>query len=267
MPSNPFIKSCFLITVILIIGIIIRLYALEKNELILEGDEAIVALMAKHISENKIIPAFVYGQDYMGSLEAYTVSIFFSFIDNSIKTLKSAPLAYSIISILFLWLLLKNEFGIYIAAAVSLLCAAPPYLMIKWSLSPTGGHIENFLLSIIIMIFIKKYFHEEKFLHLALACFFCGLAFWVNPFSIFLTISFLIIYFHHKKNNPQKYIFSIFIFLFFFSAGALPLIIYNINHNGITFLKLGCFFLGVSASTYNSGNNIFQLVFNKIISM
>ncbi|HPN32731.1 MAG TPA: glycosyltransferase family 39 protein [bacterium] len=269
MPKNSasILTSAILLFLIIAAAVNVRLYSLEKNELILEGDESIVALMAKHILEKKSAPVFVYGQDYMGSFEAYTVSILFSVFGQSVKTVKTAPLLYSLIAAVFLLVLLKKEFGATAAVLSVLLYAVPPYLLVKWSLSPTGGHIENLLFSIIILLFVYKYFSSENIIYIPVISFLSGLAFWINPFSIFLTVPFAVILFFSLKKNIKKLILIIFLFVIFFCAGSLPLIIYNIKNNGITFLKLGGFFLGVSGSAYKPGTNIIQLFFAKLFSM
>ena len=88
--------NIIIIIIILVLAFSVRYYSLVKSEMVLEGDEAIVALMARHINQGISKPVFVYGQDYMGSLEAYTSALMFKIFGENDKTLKYSPLMYSL---------------------------------------------------------------------------------------------------------------------------------------------------------------------------
>ncbi|MGD8381070.1 MAG: hypothetical protein PVJ11_02910, partial [Syntrophobacterales bacterium] len=70
-----------------------RLPQLTTPVLNLDGDEAIVALMAKHVSEGQSLPVFFQGQCYgLSLLEVATGSLLFQYFGASAITLKAAML-------------------------------------------------------------------------------------------------------------------------------------------------------------------------------
>ena len=267
MPIKKYFPTIIFLLAVLTIGFTFRYYALVNNELILEGDEAIVGLMARHINNGLSNPVFVYGQDYMGSLEAYTAAFFFSVTGQSVKSLKYAPMLYSLLLIFLVYILISLYSGEFAASCAAFFIALPPYLIVKWSLSPTGGHIENFFFSILLLIFIYKYIRQEKNIYLYSTAILSGFAFWVNPFSIFIFAAFSIYYFIYAAESRKKKILVYIFLIALFSAGSTPLIKYNINHGFITFKKLAGFFLGVSAGDYNASANIFLTISKKILFM
>lgn len=260
-------QTALLLLIILFSGFVIRNYSLNNNELILEGDEAIVGLMAKHITQGKSNPVFVYGQDYMGSLEAYTAAVVFLVNGYSVKSLKYAPFVFSMLLIIAIFFLIKSYCGFYVSICAALFAAVPPYLIVKWSLAPTGGHIENYFFSIVILYLIFKYIQTEKKFFLHLFALTSGFAFWVNPFSIFVFAGFAFYYFLLTPKTASQKISGYLFILLLFTIGSCPLTLYNINHNFITFKKLAGFFLGISAGDYNSSSNIIITVIEKFTSM
>ena len=83
----------------------------------LEGDEAIVGLMGRHILRGEW-PLFYYMQPYMGSLEAYLVAGVFALVGSSTFALKLVPMLGAL---LYVGLLFATGYrlGVLTAAVVS----------------------------------------------------------------------------------------------------------------------------------------------------
>jgi len=262
-------KIVILFLFILIFAAAIRIYALFYNEAILEGDEAIVGLMAKHICANIARPVFVYGQDYMGSLEAYTAAALFILFGENVYSLKSASAIYSLLICVAVYILIKNIYGLRWALLMTLFAAAPPYLFLLWGLSPTGGHIENAAFAVVLLIIIEKFFNDFSRKNIFILSVIAGVAFWVNPFSIFILIAFIITVLSSARNRSNfKLTIAVTIGIFIlFWLGCLPLVIYNFKHHFITFKKLAGFFLGISQITYSNNTGLFSLLISKFLIM
>ena len=54
-----------------------------------DSDQAIVGLMAKHLSEFRTVPLFFYGQNYMLGVQAWIIAPFFWVARPSIAVLKT----------------------------------------------------------------------------------------------------------------------------------------------------------------------------------
>src|SRR5579859_564986 len=72
-------KSLGLSGWLLVLGaaLALRVIVLASGAVSFHSDEAVVALMARHINQGLPIPAFFYGQAYMGSLDALVVGFGF----------------------------------------------------------------------------------------------------------------------------------------------------------------------------------------------
>ena len=71
----------------LLIAFIARAVLLASNTVSFHSDEAVVALMARHILQGER-PVFFYGQAYMGSLDAWLVAIGFQLLGESVLTIR-----------------------------------------------------------------------------------------------------------------------------------------------------------------------------------
>jgi hypothetical protein len=122
-----------------------RLPQLTTPVLNLDGDEAIVALMAKHVSEGQSLPVFFQGQCYgLSLLEVATGSLLFQYFGASAITLKAAMLLLWGLGWIF-FVLAINTFTDFtntcIAGCLLILCPA----WSVWSLMARGGYVTAFL--------------------------------------------------------------------------------------------------------------------------
>ena len=127
---------------VLLVGLAVRLAILFSPLGELDGDEAVVGLMARHIAFEGERPVFYWGQPYLGSLEAFSVAPLFRLFDSSTLTLKLVPTAYSLGFLLLSALLAKRLFGSGPALATGAYLAVPPAMWAVWSTKARGGYAE-----------------------------------------------------------------------------------------------------------------------------
>jgi 4-amino-4-deoxy-L-arabinose transferase-like glycosyltransferase len=109
------------------------------------SDEAVVALMARHILQGER-PWFFYGQVYMGSLDAYLVAGAFAVLGESV-------LAVRVVQILLFAAVLLTSYGVAYrftnnhrtARLTVLLLAFPPILLTLYTTATLGGYGEALL--------------------------------------------------------------------------------------------------------------------------
>ncbi|MBL7663365.1 glycosyltransferase family 39 protein [bacterium] len=171
----------------LILGFYLRFSFLRQTNAVIDADEAIVGLMAKHIAAGFPVPIFYYGQAYMGSLEAILVAGVFYIFGPSSLGLKLVPLLFSMIFILCVYFLGRYLFDRTAGRFAALFAAVPPHGLLVWSTKARGGFIEVVVLGTICLILglkILKYykFNIRSFSLLGLIL---GLAWWVNNQSIY----------------------------------------------------------------------------------
>ncbi len=120
----------------------------------LDGDEAIVGLMAKHAAEGRELPLFFYGQRYgLTILEAGAAALFFSTFGVSAASLRLSVLVLWALGwiglTLALWRMSPNSPG-YRSAALLILCPA----WSAWSMLARGGYVTAFLLTALCLLLL-----------------------------------------------------------------------------------------------------------------
>src|SRR6202521_4717934 len=101
----------------LVVGLVVRLGVIASPLGEIDGDEAVVGLMARHIAFLGERPVFYYGQPYLGSLEAFSAAPLFRLFDSSTLLLKLVPTAYSLGFLVLSAVLARRLFGTAAALA------------------------------------------------------------------------------------------------------------------------------------------------------
>lgn len=143
------VRRLFVIGIVggIFIIILTRLPQLLNPNIVLDGDEAIVGLMAKHIVEGKSLPLFFYGQSYgLSFLEAFFGAIFFGVWGISGLALKTAMLSFWSVGWVFFVLALNRLSGGQMAlAAGALLIVCPAWG--SWSMMARGHYVSGFVIA------------------------------------------------------------------------------------------------------------------------
>src|SRR5512137_667209 len=90
------------VAVIMAGSVALKTALLAANTVPFNSDEAIVALMARHILQGER-PAFFYGQAYMGSLDAYLIAGAFAFMGESVLAVRVVQVVLFLAVLLTAW--------------------------------------------------------------------------------------------------------------------------------------------------------------------
>jgi type IV secretory pathway TrbD component len=116
---------------ILALAAVVRVSAMFYGTL--SGDDATVALIAKHVLSGENFPVFFYHQTYMGSLNGiHLVPVLYLF-GPSVLLVRLNAIAWSLLFPLGLYLLGRRIFDEPIGRAALALAAVPPFLLTYWS--------------------------------------------------------------------------------------------------------------------------------------
>src|SRR5688500_13396512 len=74
-----------------------------------DSDQAVIGLMAKHLSELRAFPVFMYGQSYMLGVEAWLAAPVFLLLGVSVTSLKLPLLAMNLAVAILLLRILERE--------------------------------------------------------------------------------------------------------------------------------------------------------------
>ncbi len=152
------------------------------------ADEAVVALMAKHILQGER-PLFFYGQAYMGSLDAILVAGGFALFGFQVWVVRAVQ-ALLFCATLILWHRFCEEgYGSRaIADAAVLLLAVPAAMVTLYTTISLGGYGEALFFGSLCMLLALQIARGKstlgRWLGLGLAS---GIGFWSFPLSLVLT--------------------------------------------------------------------------------
>ncbi len=135
---------------LLFAALALRLYLLLGPHREIDGDEAIVGLMALNIPRE--LPAFFWEQHYLGSLEAFAAAVVFALLGPSSWALKLVP---ALISVAFVGLVFetgRRAFGLGPAVVAATYVAIPPSFLGVWSVKARGGYAELLALGQLLIL-------------------------------------------------------------------------------------------------------------------
>src|SRR4030066_988568 len=126
----------------LLASLALKLSLLLANALPFNSDEAVVALMARHILAGER-PAFFYGQAYLGSLDAWLVAGGFALFGPQVWIIRAVQ-ALLFAGTMILWHKFCEEgFGSAAVARIAvLLLAIPPVFAALYTTATLGGYGE-----------------------------------------------------------------------------------------------------------------------------
>lgn len=189
--NQPSTKTTLIILLVLVlVGAILRLDFMRAVSFCIDGDEAIVGLMGKHILDGRGIPVFYYGQHYMGSLEAMLASISFALFGISPISLQLVPLVCSLLLIVLTFFLGRAAMNTRAGLVASgLMAVAPPGLLV-WSSKARGGFIELVVLGVVAFLVCIAWIrtHPERLRYPVALGFILGVGWWVNNQIVYFIV-------------------------------------------------------------------------------
>ncbi len=133
-----------------------RLPQLRSPNLLADGDECVLGLMAKHVLQGKEFPIFFYGQHYAFSPVETLVSAFtFLLAGVGPVQLKLAGLALWSVGIVFLFLALSRTIGAFRAFWTTVVLVLNPAWFV-WSMRMGGGYLTAFTASSVLVWLVLR---------------------------------------------------------------------------------------------------------------
>lgn len=119
-----------------------------------DSDQAVFGLMAKHLSEGRAFPVFMYGQNYILAVEAWMAAPLFLIGGPSVALLKLPLVAISLLTAVLLIGLLARDGGLrpWLALAAALFFVLPPPGTAAQLLDASGGNLEPFFYILLLWI-------------------------------------------------------------------------------------------------------------------
>ncbi len=246
---NIFWRDLLLIILLAFIG---RTLLVLSGAVSFHSDEAVVALMARHINQGAR-PVFFYGQAYMGSLDAWLVAVGFRLFGESVLSIRMIQsVLYGLIVVTSYLTAWEFSHKRIIAAVTGLIFALPTALVATYTSATLGGYNEVLLFGNIILISGYRVLHStaasRQLGMWALLGVCAGLGWWSNGLIIMYMLPIallglleLIRRARHQRDSLTPFVTGILIAAAAFFIGSAPWWMYNFEHD---FAALN-FYLGV----------------------
>src|SRR5918912_4032260 len=169
---------------LLLVGLALRLAIIASPLGEIDGDEAVVGLMALHIAFRGERPVFYWGQPYLGSLEAFSAAPLFRVFGSSTVVLKLVPAAYSLAFVALSAILARRLFGTGAALATAAYLAVPPAMWAVWSTKARGGYAELLFLGEALLLATLALAESRRRRLVLLWGILAGLTFWTHLLAI-----------------------------------------------------------------------------------
>ncbi len=212
------------IIVIVVLAIALRVALLAANVVPFDSDEAVVALMAKHILQNGERPIFFYGQPYSGALDAYLTAGVYALMGPGVLGGRLVQMALFALYVVMVYLLAGRVTGSrWAASASALLVAASTPLLTTYTLVSVGGYGESLVLGTLILWLALCVTDDRATLRHNLWAWVAlggagGLAFWVLGIAVvYLFPAALFILWRDRMRQWRLYIVAIIAFVVFSS--------------------------------------------------
>lgn len=182
----------------LALALVGRIVLLASGSVSFHSDEAVIALMARHILEGAR-PVFFYGQAYMGSLDAFLVSLGFATLGESVLTIRivQAVLYMGVVASSFAaaWRLSGRP---VVATVTGLTLAVMPVLLATYTTATLGGYNETLLFGnlLLLLAYDVTHAHTRSLPRWLLLGIIAGLGWWTNGLIVAygLPVALLVLY-------------------------------------------------------------------------
>ncbi len=225
-------RDAWYLIVILAGAIALKAALLALDVVSFNSDEAVVALMARHILQGAR-PPFFYGQAYMGSLDAYLVAGAFALLGESV-------LALRVVQVLLFAAVLLTSYAVVArftadrqtALLTVTLLAFPPVLLTLYTTASLGGYGEALLLGNLLLWWGHRLGKEDThrrglWLAWGLAA---GLGFWAFGLVLVYALPVALWLAWRLRMRPWR---GYLLALLGFVLGSLPWWIGSLGHLGV----------------------------------
>jgi len=228
---------------LLLLTAVVRLPFLLHPAGMMTSDDAIPALMGKHILEGKVPPICYYGQQYLGSLSSHFYALFFWIFGYSILTLKAATLVLYLAAIAVQFYLFKAIFTWRWAVILSLGAGLPLGQLVSVSLDNASSYPLVLFLGALMMLVSYRVAFQCRNRLIPLLGFLMGLSFWTHEITAVFILTALVVF----AVKVRPFLKSGAILLLYAVLGGLPLVL----QETFSRFQMAAFLVGGERETLN----------------
>ena len=177
------------LTLGVIFAVLVRLWLVRTRLGQLNGDEAVVGLMAHRLVEHGQLRVFFWGQSYGGTLEAMFVAALFRVFGTSIWVLKAAPMLLDAVAAALVYRIGRRLTSVRVAAYAAVVFLCGPGGITWLSTTSRGFYWATLVLGLAVVLYTLRLFDEPRstrdWIGLGLVS---GLGFWQSPQILYFVV-------------------------------------------------------------------------------
>ncbi len=225
----------FYALIIIVLAALLRISLLYLGWPPTNSDEGTMGIMALHIAHGQDYPVFFYGQNYMGSLEAYLGASLFYLIGPSLFALRLGLVCLFSLFLLTLYFLTKLLYTKKYALASIILLSFGSTEMLTRELKALGGVVETMLFGTLILLITSWLVlpslltsHRSRVAAYGLLGLVMGLGIWSHMLVVpFVCVSFVLLFLFCRAERRTRTTLSLVLGLL---IGLFPLLLYNVEY-------------------------------------
>ena len=219
-----FNKTTFVLVALLLLTLAVRLPFLVNGWGLMNSDQAIPALMAKHITEGRVPPINYYGQQYMGSLGSHIYALVFQVFGYSILTMEAVSLLFYLAFVMLQFLFFKDIFSTAWAAVLCFFYSLPQWHLIVISFDSSNPYALVLFLQAAVIYTAYAIAYKNKGRLWPLLGFLAGLSFWTHQITAAAILTALLAVAFKTRFRVRHYA-QLFLYGL---AGGFPLLLHEI---------------------------------------
>ncbi len=240
-------KIALILLVVVLLTVAIRLPFLLYSPGMIWSDEAIPALMAKHIAEGKVPPICHYGQHYLGSLGPHIYAAAFALFGYSIPLLKAVSVLMYLAFLILSFFFFKEFFSLAWATALTFFFCLPIGQLVDISTNNSNPYALVLLLQVALIYTAYAIAYKNRVRLWPLLGFLMGLSFWTHQITAASILTALLIVSFRARPALKK----CGILVLYAAAGGLPLLLQEI-FDGFQLLR---FITGGEKAVWSTGKS------------
>lgn len=198
-------KGTAVLLLVLLLAVVLRLPFLSSPYGLMTSDDAVPALMGKHIAEGKTPPVCYCGQLYMGSLSSHFYALAFKVFGYSILVLKCATLLIFLAFMAVQFVFLKEIFSFSLALAVAFFYSLPINPLVQAGLDNTSAFALVLLLGSLLVYLSYLIGSRSRENLLPVLGLTMGLAFWTHQITAAFIVTSLLMLVVNLRWQVRKY--------------------------------------------------------------
>ena len=180
VPTRP-TTTILVAAALAVAGLALRFWVLRSHLGPLDGDEAVTALMGRHLLHHGELPAFFWGQEYSGSGESVVVAALLALRVPLGVAAKLVPLGLSALAAWLLWRLGRRTVGAPAAALGAALWWLAPAAFVWGSVKERGSYELTVVLGLALLVLVLQTRDQPSWKRAGAAGLVAGLGWWTNP--------------------------------------------------------------------------------------